>query len=158
SRRLVPEIEHHAGREAPFERHFVNGPRRLAFGDRAIVIGRIYMRAGVRDRLHFLDRPAQAVRVEEVLGLYTEESLHLLQALGIVPHVPDLRRHRLAGSTVLQRYAQVDQAIFWQHLTLLSWHTLWRKPVVLLFVFVASGTIAFEATAATNACRPLIRS
>ena len=82
----------------------------LPFRMGAVVVRGIDVRAGVRDRLDLLDRPAQAVGVDQVGRRHAEELLHLGQAFAVVTDVVDLRRHRLAGGQVLQRHAQVDES------------------------------------------------
>jgi hypothetical protein len=114
-RSLMANIEHDARREAPFQRHLVDGSRRLAFGQGAVVVGGIDVGDSVRHRLHFLDSPAQAIGPDEVLRPHAEEVLHLLEALAVVPDIINLRGQRLAGGVVVQGHAQVDQAAVAAH-------------------------------------------
>ena len=108
--RFVPHVEHHAGREAPFERHLVDRAGRVALGRRPVVIGRVDMRAGVRDRLDLLDGPTLAVGVNEIGRRHAEELLHLRQPFAVVPNVMNLGRQRLAGRRCL-RVAHSGQPI-----------------------------------------------
>lgn len=57
---------------------------------------------------NFLDRPAQAAGVDEVLAADPQQPLHLLAALAFVRHIMNIGRHRLAGSLMRQGNAQVD--------------------------------------------------
>jgi hypothetical protein len=120
ARRLVADVEHDGWRQAPLQRHLVDGARRLTLAGRAVVVGGIDVGARVRDRPHLLDRPAQPAGVDEVLWLHAEEVTHLPQALSVVAVVADLRGQRLAGGVMLQWHAQVDQAVSGQYFTLLS--------------------------------------
>jgi hypothetical protein len=59
---LGAEVELHAGLEAPFERHLVDGDGALALVHRRMeVIGRVEMRAVMGRQVDVLDRPALAV-------------------------------------------------------------------------------------------------
>ena len=76
-------VDDHAGGEAPFERHLVDAPRRLALGERPVMIRRIHVRAGVGDGLDLLDGPAFAFRPDQVFGAHAEELLHLRQSFAL---------------------------------------------------------------------------
>src|SRR5262245_48130148 len=73
------------------------------------------MGAGVRDGPDFLDGPAVAIGVDEVLGLDAEELLHLGQSFAVVTDVMDLGRHGLAGGVVLKGDTEVDEPDAWEH-------------------------------------------
>ena len=108
--RLVAQVEDDAGGEAPLQWHLVNGVGWLPFRGRTVVVWGIDVGAGVRDRLHLLDRPAQPARVGQVFGPHAEEFPHLLQPLSLVRGVGDAGGDRLVGGGVLQGHAEVDQA------------------------------------------------
>src|SRR6476646_8622268 len=79
--REMAEVELDAGLQAPFERHFIDGPGSLApVHGRMEVPGRVQMGAVVSRQLHLLDGPA--LPVWKIFGLQSLEELqHARQAL-----------------------------------------------------------------------------
>jgi hypothetical protein len=68
----------------------------------------------VRDGTNFLNCPTLTVRIHQVLWSNAQELHDLLAALTFVRYVVNLGWHRLTGSEVLERDAQID-------------HLQWRK-------------------------------
>ena len=79
------------------------------------MIGSIDVGAGVRDSADLFDGPALTLRVDEVLRPDAKELLHLVAAGNFVRSVTDLGGQRLAGSQVLERDAEVDDAVGRKH-------------------------------------------
>jgi hypothetical protein len=111
--RKVPEVEFHAGLEAPFQRHVMNGDRRLLLAARVHgaveVIRRIQVGAVVRRELHALDCPGLAVR-QILTAQPREEGRDLLEGL-VMREVLDLRCEcrRVGLHVVFQEDREVDE-------------------------------------------------
>lgn len=115
ARLFVSHIEHDSGSETPLQRHLVDPLGRFAARSRSVVIRRIDVRAGVRDRGDLFNRPTLAVRVNQVFRLHSEELPHLDESFAVVRDVTNRRRQRFADGGVFERNAQVDDSHSWQH-------------------------------------------
>jgi hypothetical protein len=108
--RLVAEVELHGVVEAPFERHLVDGHRRLAVIHRGMeMIGRIEVRAVVgRDR-DLLHRGTGAVG--KLVAPHAEHSHEIVRA-GLVIEIGDGGQHigRVGRDPGFQRDRNIDDA------------------------------------------------
>src|ERR1700722_454703 len=106
----MTEVEFHAGLQAPFQRHLVDGPRTLAAIHGGMKVpGRVEMGTVMGGELDLFDGPALSVR--QIFRLQSIEELqHARQSL-LVIDVLDGRMvaRRIGRNVVLQWHGNVDQ-------------------------------------------------